>query len=239
MSSLSIRLLPARVRLAVSLLSTAATLAIINRADAQTNGVAVVGGYVDSNAVPHIEVNYFLFLERIQHPWNCFMTGAGGYVTNEGYASGMNWNPFVGPGVVTKAANPSYQYQLGMYLAPDLDSAYGAATRGFATIELLSAEANGHIYVDLRSGGEVLGAGPPTWITVSSGFSTSTNSVLLYGPQLEFIDAVRDSTDPKPSLAMSFCASPTAARYANLKYNRSNWNVFDLRQGLRQASTFY
>jgi hypothetical protein len=60
-----------------------------------------------------------------------------------------------------------------------------------------------------------------------------------WGPQLEFIDSDRDITDPTPDLAMSFCASPTAARYANLQYTRPDWNVFDLRQGLRQASTFY
>jgi hypothetical protein len=38
---------------------------------------------------------------------------------------------------------------------------------------------------------------------------------------------------------MSFCANCTAARYANLKYSRPDWNAFDLRQGLRQACTFY
>src|SRR5205823_2237587 len=127
---------------------------------------------------------------------------------NEGTVAGLAWNPETGPDAVRKASNPPYGYQIGIYLRPDLESAYSAALQGFATFQPLSTAANGHIYEDLRLHGELLGTGPPSWITVSSGFSTSTNSVLMYGPQLEFIDAVRDTTwYTNPSVAMSFCAN--------------------------------
>jgi hypothetical protein len=209
-----------------------------NRALAQSEGVAVVGSYVHINDAVDIQLNYFMFLERVQHPWTCYFTGNGGYVPLEGDALGLGWDPFTGPDVLTKAANPPYQYQIGMYLQADLASAYSAALNGCAAFEPLYY-ANSYKRVDLRSDGEILGAGPPTWIAVSAGFSTSTGAELVWGPQLEFFDAVHDFDQADPNYAISFCANCTAARYANLKYSRSDWNVFDLRQGLRQASTFY
>jgi len=203
-----------------------------------TNGVAVMGGYISTNGYLDTELNYFMFLERVQHPWTCFLVGDGGPVEGEPDALGLGWNPYLGSEVLNKISSPPYQYQIGMYLSPGLETAYNAALNGCADFEPLFY-ANSRMRVDLRQAGEFLGAGPPTWFAVSAGFSTSTHCELPWGPQSEFIDAVRDITDPSPSLAMSFVGNCTAARYANLKYSRTNWNVFDLRQGLRQASTFY
>jgi len=222
--------------LTASLLFLTATL---DRVHAQSNGVAVVGGFIDGLYVVDLQLNYYLFLERLQHPWACFFTGNGGAIDGAPYAEGLGWDAYKGPAVLKKVASPPYQYQIAMYMRADLESAYYAALNGCAAFDPVSLLHNDYNRGDLRLDGEMLGDGPPTWISVSSGFSTSVHSELRWGPQLEFIDAVRDSTDPSPSLAMSFCASSTAARYANLKYARPGWNVFDLRQGLRQASTFY
>ena len=229
-----------RASLTASILFLTATfIGILPNVHAQTNGVAAVGSFVDTNAVIDLQLNYYLFLERIQQPWNCFFTGAGGSMDGKPYAAGLGWVDYKGPEVLKKLASPPYQYQVTMYVGADIDSAYYAALNGCAAFEPISLDHNNHAYSDLRDNGEMLGNGPPTWIGVSSGFSTSTQSELRYGPQLEFIDAIDDITTSAPNLAMSFCASCTAARYANLKYGRPDWNVFDLRQGLRQASTFY
>jgi len=227
-----------RVLLTASLF-LAATLQVTDTARAQSNGVAVVGGSIVSSSGGDFQLNYYVFLERVQHPWSCFLTGNGGPVDGRPDAEGLGWPIYKGPAVLGKVANPPYQYQISMYIGADLDSAYQAALKGCAAFEPVSLVANNYDRGDLRLDGEMLGDGPPTWIAVSGGFSTSVHSELRWGPQLEFIDADRDITDPDPDLAMSFCASPTAARYANLQYLRPDWNVFDLRQGLRQASTFY
>jgi hypothetical protein len=203
----------------------------------QTN-VAVVGSSVTTNNLIDIQLNYYMFLERVQPPWTCLFSGAGGPVDGQSDALGLNWDPFLGPDVLSKISNPPYQYPIGMYLFPDLDTAYAAALNGCADFEPLYLT-NGRKRVDLRDLGAIVGAGPPTWFAIAAGYSTSSHAELPWGPQLEFIDAIRDSTDSSPSLAMSFCANCTAARYANLKSARPDWNVFDLRQGLRQASTFY
>jgi len=203
----------------------------------QTN-VAVVGSSVTSDNIIDIQLNYYMFLERVQHPWTCLFAGAGGHVDGQPDAIGLGWIPYQGSGVLNTIANPPYRYAIGMYLFPDLDTAYNAALNGCADFEPLYM-GNAHKRVDLRDRGAIVGAGPPTWFAISAGYSTSSQAELPWGPQLEFIDAIRDITDSGPSLAMSFCANCTAARYANLKFSRPDWNVFDLRQGLRQASTFY
>src|SRR5207253_2544243 len=118
----------------------------MDQAHAQSNGVAIVGGGVNTNLPAHAELNYFMFLERIQHPWTCFMTGTGGWVTNEGTVVGLGWNPETGPDVVRKASSPPLGYQIGIEIYPDLDSAYTASLQGFASFQPFSTVANAHAY---------------------------------------------------------------------------------------------
>jgi hypothetical protein len=74
-------------------------------------------------------------------------------------------------------------------------------------------------------------------MTVSCGDqNTTTNLNTLsneYGPQLEFID-----NNPLCD-CQSYVFSITASKYATLKSAHPTWNVFDVRQALRQTCTYY
>jgi hypothetical protein len=70
-------------------------------------------------------------------------------------------------------------------------------------------------------------------MTIAGGDWQSPTSLNTYGPTLEFIDW------GVAGAAQSYALSSTAAKYAKIKSSHPAWNVFDIRQALRQTGTFY
>ena len=65
----------------------------------------------------------------------CFLTGTGGEIPPEGDPLGLDWDPYKGSQVLDTLANPPYQYQIAMYVAPRLASAYDAALHNCAAFD--------------------------------------------------------------------------------------------------------
>ncbi len=92
---------------------------------------------------------------------------------------------------------------------------------------------------------DINGNGPLAAAAVAGGGWTAGGSANTYGPQGEFIDAVcvENSSDcgcnGVVDTAQSWAFSATAAKYATVKTVHPDWNPFDIRQYMRQVSTFY
>ena len=201
--------------------------------------------------------------------WTCYLAGLGGTHGQNSYsgmdwspwAGGdmVRWaaNPENGFGIDIIMQYSSGLLEEDLYCPnsdchPDPDSAYYAATNGcavFTFLEESNIPRNGPwdyrtwlINNKSSTGGsflpQIYGVGPVPAMTVSSGYWNSPYAITSYGPQIEFIDTIWDG-DPYYDYQQSFAHAATAARYARLKSLHPTWNVFDLRQELRQTCTYY
>ncbi len=69
--------------------------------------------------------------------------------------------------------------------------------------------------------------------------SASSSSLRSYGPELEFVDAVFQSGPNGWDCTESWGHCAPAAKYAKMRDAHPGWNVFDLRQLLRETCTRY
>jgi hypothetical protein len=208
----------------------------------QYAGKALVNDSINDPAW-HQGNNYYIFLDRAPVGWTCYLAGLGGTLGSASFL-GMNWNPWAGASMIRAAADNGFDLVMDYGSGDeDPDAADYAEQHGCAVFCFHSAP-NDHHYLDYRwPGSPIQGNGPTPTMIVSGGYSTSSGAVLAYGPQGEFIDAVWNGgligTTPQYDCAQSWAHSATAARYAKLKGLHPTWNVFDLRQALRQTCTFY
>ncbi len=182
----------------------------------------------------HQANNYQNFLQRAPDGGSCFVAGTSG----DGIP-GMDWNPVAGDAMIQQAADNGFDIVLNYGTGTILDTTYAASQAGTAVF-CYHWEENAHVYWDYRWVSSFPGGqGPTPAMIVSGGFSDSAGAIFTYGPQGEFIDAVLDGADS----AQSWAHSSAAAKYAKLKDHyaalNQTWNVFDLRQALRQTCTFY
>lgn len=90
------------------------------------------------------------------------------------------------------------------------------------------------------------GRGPTSVAMVAGGGLSSSGSANQYGPQGEFIDAICYDNENGSGCgcsywdtAQSWAHAAVAAKYATVRDAHPDWNPFDIRQYLRQVSTFY
>ncbi len=193
----------------------------------------------------HQSGNYRLFLNRAPIGWtNCWVAGKGGPTTVEGFSDsvpGLEWLPWTGGEMIRRAGTNGFDivmhYSDGTV---DFDAVDWAANHGCAVFcfadNLQGTQGNTYHYFDYGLYGPTYsGRGPTPAMIVTGGYSPYSDVVTAYGEQGEFMDATEDI-----GLAVqSFSHSSTAARYARIKDTTGWTNVFDLRQALRQVSSFY